>query len=376
MSEGKKTRQGILTHMRTFIGSGKPLMVSELPTLRDVLRYGLFLREQKFESIRSYTVIKLAQDVYPTVIHCWRNVNPLFVPPILNTRSTILKKIQKNWHLATKLSHPTQGKSSEREVFIQSLDRLFDILSCQCNIFGCIEFKCVATACQYGVHAVCSCLKATKIPNEELQYVKSQREKVGTFSTLQLFSSCKPGTSRENFVKVVEPSEKKRDQHLEIGSQNNAGANESQSDIGTSTSTVSLLESCSTSTSKETAAYNTLDISNVALQSLRYNVSLRATAAITTAALCDAGLITNEDKRLVVDHKKVFRGQTKIMQAIDKEIDELMRSGQVQCIFFDGREDVTKVLLEADNTNQKFPGCIKEQHYTICCEPGEKFHFK
>ena len=50
---------------------------------------------------------------------------------------------------------------------------------------------------------------------------------------------------------------------------------------------------------------NTLELQNFGMQSIRYSVSLRATAAITTSAFMDAGLITEEDKRLVVYHNKV-----------------------------------------------------------------------
>ena len=59
------------------------------------------------------------------------------------------------------------------------------------------------------------------------------------------------------------------------------------------------------STSNQKTEYNTLEMHNAAMQSIRYGVGLRATAAITTAACM------NEDKRLVVDHNKVKRAQGK-----------------------------------------------------------------
>ena len=71
-----------------------------------------------------------------------------------------------------------------------------------------------------------------------------------------------------------------------------------------------MFEMLSTSSGKM-REYNTLDISNVALQSIRYGIGLRPTAAITTAAFIDAGLITEEDKRLVVDHSKVKKEHRK-----------------------------------------------------------------
>lgn len=71
---------------------------------------------------------------------------------------------------------------------------------------------------------------------------------------------------------------------------------------------------------------------NVAMQSIRYGVGMRSTAAITTAAFIDAGLITEDDKRLVVDHNKVRRAQEKVMKSLDQEFDDLCKKGKINCI--------------------------------------------
>ena len=49
----------------------------------------------------------------------------------------------------------------------------------------------------------------------------------------------------------------------------------------------------------------------------------------------------------------------------------------MKCIFFDGRKDQTKQMIELDGSNTKFPVTVKEEHYSVCIEPGEKylFHF-
>jgi hypothetical protein len=110
------------------------------------------------------------------------------------------------------------------------------------------------------------------------------------------------------------------------------------------------------------------------LQSIRYGASLRATAAITTAAF----MITEEDKRLAVDHNKVKRAQEKVMRCLYQEFDDLCKkNGEIDCIFFDGREDTTIVMLKADISDHQFPSIIKEQHYTVCSEPGGRYlyHF-
>jgi hypothetical protein len=45
MGPKKRTRYSTFTHLGNFLGTGRQLLPSELPTLRDVLRYGLLLRE-------------------------------------------------------------------------------------------------------------------------------------------------------------------------------------------------------------------------------------------------------------------------------------------------------------------------------------------
>ena len=68
-----------------------------------------------------------------------------------------------------------------------------------------------------------------------------------------------------------------------------------------------------------------------------YGVGLRATAAITTAALMDAGLITEDDKRIVVDYSKVRWVKEKLMKSLDQNFDDLYEKGGIGCTFIDGR---------------------------------------
>ena len=51
--------------MSNLVGSGKKICVSELPTARDMLRYGIFLREINDKNIKNYTVDHLVTDMLP-----------------------------------------------------------------------------------------------------------------------------------------------------------------------------------------------------------------------------------------------------------------------------------------------------------------------
>ena len=58
-------------HLSKFVGRGKQLLPSELPTARDILRCGIFLRETSDQNKRDYTVDKLVTDMTPTLSSQW-----------------------------------------------------------------------------------------------------------------------------------------------------------------------------------------------------------------------------------------------------------------------------------------------------------------
>ena len=81
------------------------------------------------------------------------------------------------------------------------------------------------------------------------------------------------------------------------------------------------------------------------MASIRYGVSLRATAVIATAAWVDGGLVSQSDTRLIIDHSKVRRARDKVMNEVAIWFDDYCNKEIIDCIFFDGRKDLTKVFL-------------------------------
>ena len=387
MAPKKRTRQSSFTHLSNLIGSGRDLLPSQLPTLRDILRYGLLLREQSDEDLRNYTGAGIAKDIYPKVLEKWERANSLFVTPVLNSRTTILNKIESSWEQAKNISLG-RGTVGVKEAFTSKLDRLFDILNCKCNILFCSEFDC--PGCQREAHINCLCSKEKKIPVNELAFIKGQRDKIGSFGPHQIGLPDLPEHNRLVKKQIRQEDQRKRiAKHKQvsdislISSEITFNSDENDEEIveGENENEANyefpMEKQNEPSTSSQNTKYNTLEIPNIAMQSIRYGVSLRATAAIATSAFIDAGLITKDDQSLVIDHSKVKRAQEKIMLSLDQEFDEFCKKGGIECIFFDGRADLTKVLLEADNSDQQFPSIVKEQHYSVCSEPGGKYlyHF-
>lgn len=129
------------SHLRIFVGNGQELLVSELPTVRDILRYGIYLREQCEDDRRNYPVDQLVGDIYPALIGQWRKANALFRPPVINEKVTIMSKLKDVWNQAVKFNLG-KGKLQEKERFILKLDKLFNILTCKCQIMNCEEEGC------------------------------------------------------------------------------------------------------------------------------------------------------------------------------------------------------------------------------------------
>ena len=86
MPPKKRTRLTTFMHLSNLLGTGRDLLPSELPTLRDILRYGLLLREQSDNDTRNYSVSDLAKDIYPANLEKWKRANDLFKQPVINSR--------------------------------------------------------------------------------------------------------------------------------------------------------------------------------------------------------------------------------------------------------------------------------------------------
>ena len=110
------------------------------------------------------------------------------------------------------------------------------------------------------------------------------------------------------------------------------------------------------------------------MSALRYGISSRAAAAYGTSLLIDYKVITTDDQSQIISKSKVERAVNKCLEEhgpLDLDDDE-----EVTCIFFDGRTDKTRVA-KMDKNGKRYTSFIKEEHVTMCTEPGGKYlgHF-
>ena len=130
-----------------------------------------FLSVSKYKhTLKLIYFILLVHEVSEEVLKRWREANPKFEFPIILKDDVVKLKISK---LLDDHNHYARGngKKKYRDRFVNDLDKLFNILRCNCSIMVCSKFGCPAE-CQNGVHISCSCPSSKKIPVSELQFIR------------------------------------------------------------------------------------------------------------------------------------------------------------------------------------------------------------
>ena len=383
-----KTRQRASTHLSLYVGTGRELLNTELPTLRDLLRYGVLLRETSEKDKRNYSKEELVSDMLAALLAQWLKASHRLKFPVLVHHETIRIKLKDLWEKALKLAKGV-GKIQEKQRFSQKLDKLLDILYCKCPIFLCSEFGCEDPDCDQEAHTKCNCKRGEKIPVIELMFIKAQREKVGSYSTHMIAGADRPESRRQEDALLAQQKKKEADERKmkkaeQAAEEKNKMDKEAQNFMNEEENNEVPEGVCETEAQyvdptkqQKKNTYNTKDISNIALASMRHHTGLRETAEIATAAWIDGGLITKDDTHLVIDHNKVKRAQERLVAELEAEFEKELGEKGVSCLLFDGRKDDTKVMLEMEGSSKRFPGLIKEEHYSVCSEPGGRYlwHF-
>ena len=140
-----RTRHSSGTKLGDFLGGARPLLLTECPTMRDVLRQALHLQEQellvKEKDRRLYPTKEVMADMLSMIKAQWQSANAQFKPPVIVSDQVILSKIVIGWEQASDYFHKRM-KKSKQEKFLDQLETLIDILNCKCKIISCIDYGC------------------------------------------------------------------------------------------------------------------------------------------------------------------------------------------------------------------------------------------
>ena len=113
-----KTRHDMETSLEELLGTREEFNQKELPTLRAVLRHGLFLQEktQLEEDMdrRNFPLDLLVKDIRRDVVSLWSRANNLFQSPVIFADSSIERKIMVAWKTAVE-SGKGKKKAQDRD---------------------------------------------------------------------------------------------------------------------------------------------------------------------------------------------------------------------------------------------------------------------
>ncbi|KAG7156182.1 putative trapped in endoderm-1-like 2, partial [Homarus americanus] len=157
-------------------------------------------------------------------------------------------------------------------------------------------------------HIDCGCPREKKIPVLELEFIKAQRTKAEGQGSMQMGSIDYSETKKQIANAKKREQIREREQKKKMKSEEAIQREEElcQDVYHFFDSSSDEQEATSDDSSKEPSEplpkkmkYNTRNISNIALASIRHHAGLREAAEIATAAWIDAGLISREDVSLV-----------------------------------------------------------------------------
>ena len=168
------TRLKVNQPINQLVGPSQSLPLCDLGTKRDVLKQILHLRLTDSRDHRTYTKSEIVDDTVKLIKENWLKVNhKIAINPVIVSDQEIARRVKSLWEKAESFSSKkgigkklSRGqKEKEKERFIESIDKLFDILTCTCKIFTCEEFNCMdGDNCNIKIHINCSCAKEFKIP--------------------------------------------------------------------------------------------------------------------------------------------------------------------------------------------------------------------
>ena len=373
-----RTRHASSSLMVEYLGAGKELLPSELPTLRSALLLGIHLQEISMmleeKDKRNYPVKEMMVDVSSEVLAQWEKANALFKHPIICTKSSLERRLEKEWERA-RLVARGRAKKSQREDFESKLDKLLDPLVCSCQpIQLCRDAGChgpkADPPCKLGAHLDCTCPRENKIPKLELEFIKTQREKIGEKGGMQISLADSKEDARQKNAEArkvkdsrgvrdtnqkltdLELEERKKEEEMRNDEEENNNQNEEEFLIAP----------------VKTKWMNNMDLTGTAQTSMRYELSVRSTAAVASAYLGDlirAGEISPSKSYLAVDPRKLQRARDKVLEEATECGEALTDADSIRNVMFDSRIDKTKVRKFDEETGKFYPRIESEDHYTL-----------
>ena len=124
---------------------------------------------------------------------------------------------------------------------------------------------------------------------------------------------------------------------------------------------------------------NYMPVLHTAAESMRFDVSPAAAAAVATGFLKDliaARQLSDQMDVLAMDPNKLRRARQSVMTRAKEKEEVRATEEKIESIYFDGRKDKTRAMVP-DARGQLHPKIIKEEHVSVTWEPHGRYltHF-
>ena len=319
----------------------------------------------------------VAKKLEPLIRRKWQEVNPCL--PLIQPES-VIKKIIKIDETANQIKHK-QITAKKRNNFMDSIDKLFDILVCRCPFVDCNPEECDSIPCDIP-HMNCDCLRVNRIPVIELPFIKDQRNKSGLNGGKMVMKGVdlKTAQQQENTMKKKEGVVKQQVNQLveEDHNRNRRGRHQAEPVAeaaefpGQVTVEDDDHEDEDFYVEREKKDTTTTDIKIFVAECVRYQVSDRAAVALYNAALKTLGPIENNQ---IVDKSKYRREKAKF-GARQKSKKKAQTVDGFGCIGGDGKRNKKTRVKETQIINnkevEKFLRKTRE-HMVYTSEPGGEY---
>ena len=289
---------------------------------------------------------KIHENVEKKIRKKFYQANPRL--PLI-TESSACSKIRRDFESADLLDKK-RLKSKKKKHFNDSLDRVFDLVICQCELVDCDEedHKCG------GVHVICNCVKKDKIPKMELAWLKDQRTKIGTKGEKFIMGRVDRKEAKLHKKKVIKDENKnaatesknskakeliKAQEHARKGFEaESANAEEPLTEEDTESEFKRNLRGGRGQNIDHNQNRTNLDF--FIAEVVRYGWSDRAAAAGYNAALKSIGALTDGDDKLAVDKNKIRRSRDVFAaKQKGKHKTKIELTGGLKCIGADGKRN-------------------------------------
>ena len=388
MSAAKSTRSTQPT-LSDFVGTPEELPLADLPTRRNVLQKMMLekLNDPRYE--RHIPTMELAGKTGRAVLSLWTQMNTQMTRALVKEKE-VIRRVFLLWTRMEEVTSGGKKKASgkrkkygqageERKAFLANLDKLFDIVSCQCPMLSCSEFGC-SDDCKDRIHINCSCPKENRIPALELEFINDQRSKTGVKGKFMIAGRDKKETACQQKLLLRQQKEeqrKERREEKEAAKEKELFERHREHEMAQDILLQEWEESLpdkptldANMNSNWAGQQNREHFPLTVMAAMRGGVSQRTLANILSSFVVDMGLATKEDPHLLVEQAKVAREQEREMTRLIARAEEWMRSSGIDAILFDGKDEKAKAWVTLP-CGTKVIRHVKEDHISLTDAEGE-----